>query len=419
MFKQTLVKSYSQFISLLRGAIPLTLIFLIIEFFDELNYAVGGAALPAIRTDLALTYAQIGLLLGLPHIIGTLVEPIIMLLGDTPLRKTLVVGGGVAVCVSLIMIAGAGSFPAVLGAFILSFPASGAFVTLSQATLMDLNPGREPHMMARWTVAGSLGDLIGPLMLAAGLSLALGWRWFFIVLGAICLLLTLLIWSRHFPKHPASSIGGSPNNNIYSPKKLLGNLWEAVHTWRLIRWIVLLQLSDLLLDVFTGYITLYFTDVVGISLAQASMVLGLVMLSGLASNLLLIPLLERFSGRAIVRVSAGAVALLYVVWLMVPWPLAKIALVVIIRLSTYGWYEVLQGEAYAAVPGRSGTVMAIGSMAGLAGGVIAWLIGWIAGQVGLVAAMWLLLLGPVSLVVFVPRPWKGTDLPRASEVRGA
>jgi Na+/melibiose symporter-like transporter len=69
-------------------------------------------------------------------------------------------------------------------------------------------------------------------------------------------------------------------------------------------------LSDLLLDVFTGYITLYFTDVVGISLVQASMVLSLVMLSGLASNLLLIPLLERFSGRAIVRVSAGAVALL-------------------------------------------------------------------------------------------------------------
>jgi FSR family fosmidomycin resistance protein-like MFS transporter len=67
-----------------------------------------------------------------------------------------------------------------------------------------------------------------------------------------------------------------------------------------------------------------------------------------------------------------------------------------------GWYQVLQGEAYATVPGRSGTVMAIGSLAGLVGGALVWLVGWVAGQAGLQAAMWLLLLGPVSLALFTP-----------------
>ena len=76
------------------GAVSLATIFLLIEFFDELHYGIEGAALPAIRLDLGLTFAQIGLLLGLPHLIGTLVEPVLMLLGDTHLRKQLVIGGG-------------------------------------------------------------------------------------------------------------------------------------------------------------------------------------------------------------------------------------------------------------------------------------------------------------------------------------
>jgi hypothetical protein len=35
---------------------------------------------------------------------------------------------------------------------------------------------------------------------------------------------------------------------------------------------------------------------------------------------------------------------------------------------------------------------------------LAWLVGWVAGQAGLPAAMWLLLFGPVSLALFIPRP---------------
>jgi FSR family fosmidomycin resistance protein-like MFS transporter len=69
-----------------------------------------------------------------------------------------------------------------------------------------------------------------------------------------------------------------------------------------------------------------------------------------------------------------------------------------------GWYEVLQGEAFAAVPGRSGTVMAINSVVGVLAGGISFLVGWVASQAGLPAAMWILLLGPISLVLFVPRP---------------
>jgi FSR family fosmidomycin resistance protein-like MFS transporter len=163
-----------------------------------------------------------------------------------------------------------------------------------------------------------------------------------------------------------------------------------------------LPLSDLLLDVLTGYLPLYFTDVAGINIAQASLMMSVLMLAGLISNIVLIPVLERFPGRKVVRLSAGITAILYAVWLLLPWLWARVAVIIVIKLTTMGWYEVLQGEAFATIPGRSGTVMAINSIFGLLAGGISFLVGWVAAQAGLPAAMWVLLAGPISLVLFVP-----------------
>ncbi len=398
MHKQANSRLSTFLTSLLQGGISLAFLFLLIEFFDELNYGAEGAALPAIRTDLALSYAQIGLLLGLPSIINTLIEPVLMLLGDTRWRKQIMLGGGLVIAASLLIIASARSFPILLLALILSYPASGAFVSLAQATLMDLNPGREAQSMARWTVAGSIGNLIGPLLLAGGFALGWGWRWVYVTLAGLCLALVLLTWARKLPAHPHA--GGEKAASL---RTLLGGLKDAGTNPRLLRWMALLQFSDLLLDVLTGYLALYFTDVGGFSKAQTGLLLSLVMLAGLIANIALVPLLERVPGRRVVRTSAAVVIPLYAAWLLAPWAWAKIGLIILIRLVTLGWYEVLQGEAYAAAPGRSGTVMALNSLAGLAGGGIAWLVGWVAAQAGLPAAMWLLLLGPVCLVLFVPR----------------
>ena len=382
------------------GSISLGLVFLLIEFFDEFHYGIQSAILPALRSDLALSYAQIGLLLGLPHVIGTLIEPLIMLLGDTRLRKHLMIGGGLIITLSLLLLANASSYPFVLAAFMISFPASGAFVTLSQATLMDHNPGREHQVMARWTVAGSLGTVLGPLVLAGGFALAFGWRWVFTVLGVMAFVLTISLMRYRITAH-GSSLVQPEEVNPGVPKRLLQNLWQALRNAHLLRWVLLLQLSDLLLDVFTGYVALYFTDVVGMKAAQASLLLGVLMGAGLIADLLLVPLLEKVPGRKVVRISAFLAVILYPTWLLVPWIPAKIILLVMMPFTTMGWYPVLQGEAYAAVPGKSGTVMAVSSLAGFAGGAMIWLIGWVAGQAGLSIAMWLLLIGPVSLVLFV------------------
>ena len=391
--------------SQLRRAIPLAAVFLIIEFYDELSYAIGNAALPSIRTDLALSYAQVGLLLGLPHLINTLVEPILMLLGDTRLRKALVIGGGVATAIAALLVARAGSFGVLLAAFILSHPASGAFVTLSQATLIDLNPGREPHWMARWTLAGSLGNLIGPALLAGGLALAFGWRWIFYLLAGLALGLTLLAALQTLPRREATAQANSPEERE-SLRSFLQELRAAARNRELLRYTGLQITADLMMDIYLEYLPLYYVDVVGLTSAQTGLVISAYIFVALISDIILIPLLERVPGRKVVRASATVAIILYIAWLLVPWTAAKIALLLCVSLAKIGWYPVLAGEAYAAAPGRSGMVKAIDSVGGLPAGGLRWLVGWVASRAGLPVAMWLLLLGPVSLILCVPKALK-------------
>ena len=381
-----------------RYAVPLTFLFLFIEFFDELHYGFNGALLPVIRNEFKLSYAQVGLLVGLPGMLNPLIEPVLMLLGDTRLRKKLILGGGFAILGALLLFARAPSFPVLLLAAVSAFPASGAFVTLSQATLMDANPARKPHMMARWALFGSIGSLLGPLLLAAGLALDWGWRRVILVFAFILLpVLVGLVISRL----PSSPSPHPKNYGEIGPRALASNLKEALSNRHLLRWVFLLQVSDLLLDVFVSYVALYFTDVTGATPALASLALSWLLLSGLTADVLLIPILERFPGKKVVRTSAAFAIGIYAGWLLVPWIWAKFILLVAIRFATLGWYPVLQAEAYAALPGRSGAVSAVASLGGLLGSGMAWLVGWTAGQAGLPFAMWLLLIGPISLVLFV------------------
>ncbi|AFZ17201.1 MFS transporter [Allocoleopsis franciscana] len=379
-----------------RTVILLTIIFLAIELLDELVDGVGGAAYPLIRTDLHLSYMQVGLLLTIPNTISSLIEPILGILGDLGQRRQLILGGGVAFAFALLLISLSHHFFGLLAAFVLFYPASGSFVNLSQATLMDIEPTRHEQNMARWTLAGSVGNVLGPLALAGAIGLNQSWRSVFLILAVLTVLVVGILW-----KYPIVTLTAS--SQVEQPIRSFNDgIRQAINSLKrrnVIRWLTLLQCSDLMLDVLRGFLALYFVDVVGASNTQASFAITVWLGFGLLGDFLLIPLLERVQGLAYLRLSAMIVLCLYPAFLVVPNIDVKLIILGLLGFLNAGWYSILQGRLYTAMPGQSGTVMTLNNLAGFVGGLAPFVLGWVAQQYGLPQTMWMLLIAPIALLI--------------------
>jgi MFS transporter, FSR family, fosmidomycin resistance protein len=372
------------------------LVLLIIEFIDEFIYGAREAAWPLIRDDLALNYAQIGVLLAVPTVVSSLVEPFLGVLGDVWKRRALILGGGVLFALALLLTGISRSYLWLLASFVLFNPASGAFVSLSQASLMDVDPSRREKNMARWTFAGSLGVLLGPLALALVLALSFGWRAVFLVVAALTLMVVLVATRYPFRN------GVEEGVRLPGFEEALRDGIEAFRRGELLRWLVLLQFSDLMLDVLLGYLALYFVDVVGVPIVRASAAVAVWSGVGLLGDFLLIPLLDHVDGLRYLRISALVELLLFVAFLLMRDYAVKLAILAFLGLFNAGWYSILKARLYDTLPGRSGTVLAVDNVFGLTGALLPWALGWTAERVGLQGAMWLLALGPIALLLGLP-----------------
>ncbi|WP_324391556.1 MFS transporter [Aggregatilinea sp.] len=363
-------------------------------------FGARETAWPLIRADFSLSYLQIGVLLSAPNLFSNIVEPALGILSDLWRRRVLILGGGVAFGGSLLLAAVSGSFVPLLVAFLLLYPASGAFVSLSQAALMDAEPERREQNMARWTLAGSLGMVGGPLVLGAAVAAGAGWRGLFVGFAVVALILVLAAGRVRFP---AQRNGDDEDD---APAGLREGLWLALRALKqreVARWLVLLQASDLMLDILYSLLALYFVDVVGVSGEQAGLAVAVWTGAGLVSDALIIPVLDHVRGLSILRISALLMAAAYPAFLVIPSVPVKIVLLGLMGVLNAGWYAILQAKLYDALPGRSGTALAVGNFAGLVGGLIPLGLGLAAQAAGLGATMWLLLAGPLALLIGLPR----------------
>ncbi|NDJ18994.1 MFS transporter [Myxacorys almedinensis] len=371
-------------------------LFLAIAGLDEIVDGVMGAAYPLIRHDLHLSYVEVGLLLTIPNTLSSIVEPILVVLGDLGHRRFLILGGGISFAIALLLISLSHHFWGLLAALILFYPASGAFVSLSQATLMDLEPTRHEQNMARWALAGSIGNGIGPLALVGAIALHQSWRSIFFILAVLALGLVSLMWTSPIARATASTPVEPPYPSF---QKGICYVIHALKQRNVLRWLTLLQFSDLMLDVLRGFLALYFVDVVGTSSTQASFAFTTWLGVGLLGDGLLIPLLERVRGIQYLRVSAFLVLCLYPTFLVIPNVTTKIVILGGLGFLNAGWYSILQGQLYTAMPGQSGTVITLNNLAGLFGGFMPLTLGWIAQQYGLQPTMWLFLAAPIGLLI--------------------
>jgi MFS transporter, FSR family, fosmidomycin resistance protein len=324
-----------------------------------------------------------------PALLGNVIEPAIGIYGDTGRRRAVLLVGGLVFSLAIGLSAVAPGFGPLLIALIFVYPASTAFVSLSQASLMDLAPGERERNMARWTLAGSIGIVVGPLPIAFGA----GWRATTLILGVAALALVVA----------ASRLPIAASHEPEDVRTVLLGALRALRNREVARWLALLELVDLMLDVLFGFLALYFVDVVGVSAAQAALAVGVWTGAGLVGDALLLAVLASVSGLRYLRGSALAVTLVFPAFLLVEDAGAKLVLLALLGLLNAGWYAIPKAGLYSALPCRSGTAVAVGSVTGFAGALIPLGIGVLAGTIGLGTTMWLLLLAPLALLVGLPR----------------
>jgi FSR family fosmidomycin resistance protein-like MFS transporter len=326
--------------------------------------------------------------LALPGLLGSMLDPAIGLAGNTRWRPALIFAGGIGFVVSTALSAVALGFWTLLVALLIGNPAVGAFVSLAQATLMDREPDERDRNMARWTLAGSVGYVAGPVLIAGGVALGLGWRGVLLALA--------------FAALPLAFAARGATGGATAPAPVRG-FGAALRDREVLRWLALLEAADLLLDVFHGFLALYFVDVAGVSAVDAALAVAVWTGAGLVGDAALLSVMRRVSGFRYLRLSALLALAAYPAFLAVPALPAKLALLAVLGLLNSGWYALPKAGLYRALPGESGTAVAVAGVGGLVGACVPAALGFLAEQAGLGATMWVLLLAPLALFAGVPR----------------
>lgn len=360
------------------------------ELFDDLYSGVPSVAAAEIRAALGLSYHEAALtLLFVPGAIALLIEPWLFVLADRYPRKWFVCGGIAAMGLAAIAAAFAPSALWLAPAIAVAWVGSGAGVALSQATLVDVHPDQPERMLARWTLLGEIGDLGGPALLAALAYVGFGWRTAFVMVGALALVIAASLWGRTFPD--ARDDDDEPG--------ILESLRAAVSNRALLAWLGAAALCDLLDELVMVFAALRLRDELGFSPYELSFVAGTAVVGAIAGAWATDRLLARFSPLRLLLVTSVLATIAYGAWLLATDVWLSAALFGLVGLTVAPMYPITIAQAYAALPGRSGTVNAAGHLFTPLTLALPFVLGALADATDVQIALAVLLAQPVGLAL--------------------
>jgi predicted MFS family arabinose efflux permease len=200
------------------------------SFFDEGPAFLPAGTLEAFRTDLRLTYAQVGVVLSMVAV-GSVIGSAGSIAIDHVSRRLLTAAGATLLAGSMAGFALSPWYEGLLAAsFVQGFAATVMMDTTGVALTDLVGEERLRPYLARANLAGAAGDLAGPILLGAVVGLGLGWRIAFAVAAVIVGLYAILLALAPLP----GPSGGE--NQGHTPMAGLVQVLRDPQVW-LIGWI--------------------------------------------------------------------------------------------------------------------------------------------------------------------------------------
>jgi MFS transporter, FHS family, glucose/mannose:H+ symporter len=359
-----------------------------------------GPSLPAMVTDLGISYAQAGFfftLLSLGSLFGTSLGAIG---SDYLSRRTLYGGCVIATAVGLLVLGFMPSYALIaLLIFLLSFTGS-PMGAIGQSIMLDMFPTKREKYMSIFAFFGAMGSLVAPLIVSLNYSVSLSWRWPFVEVAALSAVLFLALLFVRMPKP----------KDVARREKLL-----TIARNRTVVIVSALIFASVGADLgFSYWLAEYFKSELHASLPLSSSVVGVYLAGIIAGRLLISVFLKRMSARANLAMGLGvALACIF------PFILVRSVALKIVLCGLYGFgigplFPLLVAQGSREFPAQSGAVTGILYAAlSLGGMVFPLVVGAIAGRVG-IAGSYFFCAGVVAVLLVGVVSWGGAQRRRAA-----
>ncbi|HEX2275071.1 MAG TPA: MFS transporter [Acidimicrobiales bacterium] len=351
---------------------------LLVRLLDESGSFLPFGALESFRADLGLTYAQAGTVLAMVAP-GALLGGVFASAADRHSRRAIAAGGAFGFAASLAAFAAGASFWVLAAAAFVMGTASTAMVEAAEVALVDLVGDDLRRYLARSNLLGTVGDLLGPALLAGVTAVGLSWRVAFGLGAALLALYGLALAATPLPP-PAPADGETPTAR--------GVLLAVVRDPAV--WVV--GLIGLLLSVFDeplyGFTIALLEQERGASASVAVLIAAAGgVAGGVVSYTVLARRLETVADHLLLAGSAALMAVGALAAAIVPLlPVVALATFVIAVGLNLAWLG-LQHRSLTLRPGQVGTTNAVLAAVELLGFWIPSAVGAVADRAGLVPAV--------------------------------
>ncbi|MHB8620917.1 MAG: MFS transporter [Chloroflexota bacterium] len=389
--------------------IPLALIaaLLFVGLADEWFSYFPYGAIESIRTELSLSYTDIGFILGSLSA-GGLLGNAFPLAADYLDRRVLCGFGALGVACSLFAFASGHSLLVLVAAGFAWGAADDAFVHGAEIALVDLCrhipgsrqlsdrlPGGTAEAdlaaaLGRVNALGAIGDLLGPLTIAAIAALGLSWRVAFLLGGTLMLLYALWLASQPLPR---------PTDVPKEPPA------AAVLAVLRDRTVLLLGLVDalfgLLDEPLLGFLSAFMQRVRAFTPAASTALIALIVVAGFVGYVSVSAFRSRFPARALLATFAALLGLAIPVLILAPFLPLQLLAAMIFGFSGAAFYSTLQAAYLSLHPGQAGATGTVVSIIGFAGLGFPTAVGALSDAHGLMAGLALYAAVPVILLLLL------------------